>query len=226
MTVIDIVILAFIAFQLVMGYIKGAVKTLFDFLGYLAAAILTYLFYAPVKVLLVNATKLDETIAQFVTERLQALGASSVQATVSTSDLDAMAKLPLPDSVKRAISDFLTTSVSSITQNVTTEVTNFLMTVIAVIGVFIVAIIAIKLIASMLDIIAQLPVISTFNKIGGVIFGALKSYIIISLVFLLLIAFSSTNGNLTWLEMLNDSLVAPFFINYNVFLLAISYIPQ
>ncbi len=224
--IIDIVVLGFMAFQLIMGFIKGAIKSLFDLLGYVIAAVVTYLFYGPVKQLLIDVTQIDESIAQFVKERLQALGSSSVQAAVSTSDLNAMAKLPLPENVKSAIGDFLTDSVSSISQNVITEVTSFLMTLIAVIGIFVVALIAIKLIAGMLDIIAQLPVISTFNKIGGVTIGAVKGYIIVSLLFLIFITFFSTNGNPDLQAALNSSLTAPFFINYNIFLLIVSYIPQ
>ncbi|PIE77314.1 MAG: hypothetical protein CSA13_00065 [Clostridiales bacterium] len=224
--IIDIVILGFMAFHLIIGYIKGAVKSLFDLLGYIFAAIVTYLFYAPVKKVLIDVTPLDESIAQFVTERLQALGASSVQAAVSTADLNAMSKLPLPEDVKVAIERFLTDSVSSVSQNVTTEVTNFLMTLVAVIGIFLITLIAVKLIASMLDIIAQLPVVSTFNKVGGVLFGAIKGYIIVSLLFLIFITFFSTSGDAGLQEALNSSITAPFFINYNLFLLVVSYIPQ
>ncbi len=224
--IIDIIVLAFMGFQLMMGYVKGAIKSLFDLLGYVFAAIIAYIFYIPVKKLLIDVTPIDESIAQFVTARLQSLGASSVQATVSTSDLDAMSKLPLPEHIKSAMERFLTDSMSSVSQNVTTEVTNFLMTIIAVIGIFLVTLIAVKIIASMLDLMAQLPVVSTFNKIGGVLFGAVKGYIVISLLFLIFITFFSTSDNSALQQSMNSSLTAPFFINYNVFLLVVSYIPQ
>ncbi len=226
MTILDIIILVFIALQAVLGYVKGIVKSLFDLVGYLLAVAVTYFFYNPVKALLIEATPLDEQIATFVAERLKALGATSVQATVSTADLNAMAKLPLPENIKKAISDFLTGTVSSVSQNVTTEVTNFLMTIIAVVSVFIVTIIVIKIVVSMLDIIANLPVISTFNKVGGVLFGLVKSYIIISLLFLVFIMFFSTSGNQALNTMIDQSLLSPFFINYNVFFLVFQFIPQ
>ncbi len=226
MTILDIIILVFIAFQVVMGYIKGAIKSLFDLLGYILAAVATYFFYLPVKKLLIEMTQLDETIASFVGERLKALGATSVQATVSTADLNAMTKLPLPENVKTAISNFLTNSVSSASQNVITEVTNFLMTIIAVIAVFVVTLIVVKIVASMLNIIASLPVVSTFNKLGGVVFGLIKSYIIVSLLFLISITFFSTNLTPEAQNMIDKSLLAPFFINYNGFFLIFKYIPQ
>ncbi len=226
MTILDIIILVFIAFQVVVGYIKGAVKSLFDLGGYLLAAVVTYFFYAPVKALLIEATSLDEKIATFVADRLKALGATSVQAAVSTADLNAMTKLPLPENVKKSISDFLTKSVSSASQNVTTEVTSFLMTIIAVVTVFVVTLVVIKIVVSMLDIIASLPVISTFNKIGGVLFGLIKSYIIISLLFLIFIMFFATSGDAAINNMIDQSILAPFFINYNGFFLVFQYIPQ
>ncbi len=226
MTIIDIIILIFIAFQVAMGFIKGAVKSLFDLMGYIFAAVVTYFFYVPVKNLLIEMTPLDETISTFVAERLKALGATSVQATVSTADLNAMTKLPLPEDVKKAISDFLTGSVSSVTQNVTSEVTNFLMTLVAVISVFLVTLIVVKIISSMLNVIANLPVISTFNKLGGVAFGLIKSYIIVSLVFLVFITFLSTNLTPETQNAIDKSLLAPLFINYNAFFLIFKYIPQ
>ncbi len=226
MSILDIIIVIFIALQVFFGYRKGAIKSLFDLLGYIVAAVVTYLFYAPVKQLLIDMTPLDDTIASFVAERLKILGATSVQATVSTADLTAMTKLPLPENVKLAITNFLTNSVSSASQNVITEVTDFLMTIIAVIAVFVVTLIVVKIIASMLNIIAKLPVISTFNKFGGVLFGLIKSYIILSLLFLIFMMFFSTNGNQMLFNMINQSILAPIFINYNGFFLLFQYIPQ
>ncbi len=223
---IDIVILAFIALQIAIGYFKGLVKSLFDFFGYILAAIITYLFHKPVESVLIETTSLDEKISEFVMQRLQALGSSSVQAAVSTADLDAMQKLPLPDSVKGDIVELLTNSVPSVTQNVTSEVTAFLMNIFSVFIVFIVALIAIKIIASMLGFLAELPVIRSFNKLGGVAFGLLKSYVIISLLFLVAIMIYSTHPDPVIQDALNKSYFAPFFINYNVFLMVFKYIPS
>lgn len=226
MNILDIIILAVIGIFVYIGLKKGAVETLFSLASYFVAAVITYLYHGLVKTVLIDMTGIDESVTQFVTECFKALGANTIQATVTSSELDAMQAFPLPEAFRKAVSEFLTSKMADSTQSVVSMISDYIMSVIAMITLFLIVLIALKIIASMLDLVAKLPVIRTFNALGGGIFGALKAYIIISVVFLVAITFFSLHTNPALQEMINSSIGAKFFINYNVFMLWFTLIPQ
>ncbi len=226
MNILDIIIILYILIQVYLGYSRGAIKSLFNLFGYIATAIATFFFYQPFKQLLIDGLGLDKAIGKFVGERLVSLGASSVNASVSQSDLSAMSKLPLPDSIGESIESFLTSSAKGIAENVTTQVTDFILTVIAIVILFLAITAAVKVIGSMLNGIVKLPVLRSFNHGLGIVFGLLKAYIILSIVVLVLISLLSMNHWTTLDHLVHTSWMTNFIIQNNIFLVFFSYLPR
>lgn len=82
--------------------------------------------------------------------------------------------------------------------------------------VFFVAKIILQIIASMLDFVADLPILSPINKIGGAVLGFLEIYFILFIV-LFILALTPLSIAQTWI---NDSTVALFIIEKTPFLSA------
>ncbi len=226
MNVLDIVIIAFVAFTIYRGYKVGAILSLFHLLSYIVALVVTYFYHVAFKLLLINNTPLDDNIANFISERLKQLGANSTTATVSTADLNALQSLPLPDNIKESITEFLTTTTTSATNNVVSAITDVILSAISIIVLFLVVLIIMKLLASLLNVVAKLPVLNTFNHILGIFFGIIKAYLIICITYLISIAFLALNTYPQVEALLNTSYLSNIFINYNLFLMWLQYIPQ
>lgn len=224
MNLLDIIIIGYVLLQLYLGYTRGAVKSLLNLFGYFATAIITYMFYQPFKKILIDSLGLDKAINQFVGERLMALGASSMDASVSQSDLSAMAKLPLPKSISDDIMAFLTSSAKGVTETVTTQVTDFIITVISIVILFLAIMAAVRVIGSMLNGIVKLPVIRSFNHLFGIIFGIVKTYIVLSISMLILVSLLSMNNWDSIQAMVDSSFLTNLIIQNNVFLVFFSYL--
>lgn len=219
MNYLDIAIVIFMLYIVIMGYIHGFVRSLFNLLGYVVAAIATHYYYQVVKKMLVDLTTLDDKLTEFVKNRLQEMGAQSAQSTVTVSDLNAMNQLPLPAEIKEEIQSFLTNTATSVSSNIATVVSDLVMSFIAIVGLFVIILLVVKIVAAIFDVISKLPVLNTFNKAGGVLFGLLKGYIILSLIFVIAISFLSLGAHPQVESLLDTSVIAPVFINYNILLM-------
>ncbi|HLR71094.1 MAG TPA: CvpA family protein [Pseudogracilibacillus sp.] len=74
--------------------------------------------------------------------------------------------------------------------------------------------IILQIIASMLDVVASLPILNSLNKIAGAILGFLEIYLIIFVVLFILAL--TPIGNIQ--EWINDSFIALFIIDYTPYL--------
>jgi uncharacterized membrane protein required for colicin V production len=219
MNYLDIAIGLFMLYAVVMGYIHGVVRSLFNLLGYIVAALITHFYYPIVKKMIVDLTSFDDKMNHFVTDKLQQMGAQSAQATVTVSDLNAMNQLPLPNKIKESIQTSLTSSANAVTENIASVVTDVIISFLAIVGLFLIVLLIFKITSAIFDLIAKLPVLKTFNKLGGVLFGFVKGYIVISVLFVVMISVLSLGTHPIVESLMKDSYAATFFIENNILLM-------
>ena len=75
--------------------------------------------------------------------------------------------------------------------------------------------ILIKIATYILDAVAKLPVLNTFNKIGGIITGAVNAYIFMTILSCILMLLLSTSLGGTIQEQLESSKITAWFYNNN-----------
>jgi hypothetical protein len=86
------------------------------------------------------------------------------------------------------------------------------------IALYLISRIAINILATVIDIIAKLPILKQFNSIGGIIYGALKGLLIIygALAIIFFVASVSNIGFLT--NIIDASIITKFFYDNNIIL--------
>ncbi|MCK9479366.1 MAG: CvpA family protein [Firmicutes bacterium] len=163
----DLVLFLIIGAMALWGMKSGLIKTIFHF-GYyiIASAVAMYLY--PILSNYLLGSKISEFIHQKVI---------LPKIAVNTADM------AMPVFMSRIIKSGIENTTESIAATLTAMVLN----IICFVGIFLIVKIGLRLTANLLNSIAKLPVLSAFNKFGGLIAGAANG-ILISYVALAVIA--------------------------------------
>lgn len=224
MNLLDWVMIIFIIYTSIRGYMQGLAQSLFSLMGYLFAAAITKFYYPAVKAMLINLTTLDEWLAKKVIIKLTGLGAQPNMAAISHSDLNAVNQLSYPKAMKDQLITSLTDSANQAAMSLVDRLTDLMMTFFSIVFLFVLILLAVKIFSALADVVTKLPVIKSFNKLGGTFFGFAIGYVILSLFVLMGMPILST-FNLTTLQNLYDgSLGVYYLVNYNLLLAIIGQV--
>ncbi len=212
--VVDVILIAIFLLAALVGYMRGLIKMLADFLGTFVAGVLAYSFLGPFKSLLIKFTDIDEFVHEKVVEKLQEFGANAVNGGVSGSDLAAVEQMQLPNSVRDKLTEFLSDTTTGMAQNVSDKITDLIISVFSMAILFIILLLLIKVIVAALDLVSKLPVLNSLNRFGGVAFSLLSVYLIMTVVFMLFGTFNSIDA-VSNNHFIEESVVAGFLIEYN-----------
>lgn len=223
MNILDLIVLIIFSMTIYFGYSKGIVMTVFNLLGVVLSVFMTYFYHPVVKNMLAQMTGLDEKLLSYVLTRLKMLGAQATQASVSISDLSALEKLPLPGVIKEQITNHLISAATSQATTVATVVTDLVMSFMAMVLLFLMILVALKTVASVLNMTTKLPVIRTFNNLGGATFGLIIGYAMSSVLFVGLMSILTIKQFDFLQGQLEASLIADFLVNHNVLLVWLQF---
>ncbi len=226
--VLDLILLIILVLNVFLGYKRGLVKMLSQFIGKFVALILATSFYKPFKTLLINLTGIDEFVYEKVKQSLSSLGQHVTQNAISgnlqATEANAISQMQIPDTIKSKITEYLTASSDKVAKSASLSLSDFIMTLISVFLLFLIIIIIIAIISHALDLVAKLPVLNSFNKLGGVILSLLTSYIMLTIAFLLLTSFISMDTSSSLGLMIQESTLAKAMIQYNPILIILANI--
>lgn len=215
--VIDGIIILIFALFVFWGYKRGLIGVAFKILSFLAALVIAFVLYKPVAGFIIDNTTFDEQIENAIIdsakkeENLQE-GESTVNQEESTTS--------------KVITDYINEQVENISQQAKEDIANSVARDIAVnvingislISLFIVAKIVLLFAKALSDLIAKLPLIKQFNKIGGTLYGILEGLLIIYLV-LSIISFIAPMIETSGIpQAINQSIVGSYLYNNNLLL--------
>ena len=165
--ILDILILAVLALSILLGLKKGFVKTVIGFFGGIAALALAYIFCGRLALYL-SGTSWGESISAAVGK-----GLSGLDITQLLSDI------PLLGGLGENLRD-------AAAQGLAPVIANALLTVISFALIYAIAIILFKIVEIIISIFTNLPVIKSFDRLLGIVAGALRgllwAYLIIMIV--------------------------------------------
>lgn len=207
--IIDLVIVAFIVTCIMVGYIKGLTGSLIKILSFILSLIIAFVLFAPVSSFIINETQIDENIEK------------SVREMIVGKDLEKDDKQNMPT----AITEYINKEVEKAANNAKEEIADNTANKVALtivkagtwIGLFIVARVALICLRFITALIAKLPVIKQFDKLGGILYGLIEG-LIITYAVLAIISFITpmTNGDFT--QNIKKSYVGGQMYNNNLLL--------
>lgn len=154
--IIDIILIAIISLSAFLGYKKGLVKLGTKLFAGIIAIIVTIVVYKPVSGMIINNTQIDEKLENAI-----------IQNTTSFIDENSQVQNEVTNQVKN---EMLPAEAESIAKGVVYAVTAVVL--------FIVVKIILGIIISLLDFVANLPILKQFNEVGGIAYGIIRGIII------------------------------------------------
>lgn len=205
--IVDLVILAIFIICIIIGYVRGLTGSLIKILSFVLSIVIAFILFIPISNLIIENTQIDENLEQSIREMIIGNGQNEEEnMPQAITDYIGQKVEGAADDAKEAIADSTANEVAITIVKAGTWIV-----------LFIVARILLIFLRFITSLIAKLPVIKQFDKLGGIIYGILEGLIIIY-VLLAIISFVSPmlNGNLA--SAIDESYVGSMMYNNNLLL--------
>ena len=178
--IIDFILIGIIVAVCINSYIKGLVISIFNLVSSLVAILLSYLFY-PVVAGFLKGTAILGWIQAPIQASLLESGATLTN--VSVESLLAQLKLPA------AISDSVISTVGNVSgqlpelaERISAAVAGFILEVICIVLLFVIVKIGLLFAKGLLKTITKLPLLHQVDKFGGLAFGVIEAFLLLTIV--------------------------------------------
>ena len=223
MNALDISMLIILGIFAVMGYRRGLVHTVYRFVSFFAALFLA-VFLHP----LVSQFLRDSFVYEGIRGRIaQSAGVEAAFREYAPTpgigeairDRNAINALPMPQPLRDLMYNNNTPAVRDVLQVGTLEdfvagfLANIFINIISLLIVFIAVYFLLKFIGNALHIVDWLPVVSSLNRLGGFVTGALIGAGVVWLGLTVVTVFFSTGGNEVMTELIQGSSVTGWLVD-------------
>lgn len=198
---VDLIIVAIILLFTFLGYKRGLIKVAIKLCTFFIAIILAFVLYKPVANLVISKTNIDENIEQSITNKILPEG-GTVEDEVDSS-------LSLPNIIKQ--------NSQNTVQSVAKAFATTLIEISCLLLIFVISKIVLKFVTLLADLIAKLPILKQFNKLGGTIYGILEGLFIVFAAFAI-ISLVSPMIDSSALEAIDNSVLGSICYNNNILL--------
>ena len=206
--VLDIIIAVVILANIYICYQKGIVKLAVGLIAVLVSIVLAIVLYKPVSALIINNTQIDDNIEKAIIENFTV----NQEKSVETEDNGIMKYM------ESYVDDAVNKTKNQIVIEAAGVISTKLINVGVMIGIFILARVILVVITLMADIITELPILKQFDAIGGILYGVIKSLLIIYAVLAILFFIVYTTGNTAISEAIANSYITKLFYGHNLLL--------
>lgn len=173
--IIDIILIAIVLLSAFLGYKKGLVKLGAKLFAGIIAIIVTIVIYKPVSVMIINNTSIDEKIRDTIIENTT----NAIDENVQTQN----------NVTNQLENNIIPEQAENIAKNTVYAVTAVVL--------FIAVRIILSIVISLMDFVANLPLLKQFNEIGGIIYGIVRGALIVCVCILLMGVYTKINPEST-----------------------------
>ena len=198
---VDLIVLAIVLLFVFLGYKRGLVKVAFKLCTFFIAIILAFMLYKPVAKIVIENTNIDETIETKITDKILPEGKTE------TDEVDLSESLPT----------IILKNSENTVQSIAKSCSNTLIETACLVLIFIIAKIVLKFVTALADLIAKLPILKQFNKLGGTIYGIIEGLFIVFVGFAV-ISLIAPMLDASVLVAINSSTLGSICYNNNILL--------
>lgn len=197
---VDLILIAIISLSAYSGYRKGLVNVAFGLLSFIVALVISIALYKPVANFIINNTSIDDVIQETIVDKLFASNIT-------------------PEEIKNTFSNF-SANIINITNSskllVADSITRTIINICSMIVVFIITKIALLIFKSIGELIASLPLLRHLNSAGGILYGLLKGFIIIYVLFAIISIISPFININILITLIKQSIIGNIMFNNNI----------
>ena len=224
---VDIIILIGMLVFALVGYKKGLIKEIITLASSIMALVLAFIVYPVVNAIL-KVTALYTAIYSGVSEKIEAINFGKGLQSQGKAIIENITWLPdvlteqIVSNNNTAMYELL--GVRTIQEYISTYITNMIIGMIAIVVTwFLLKVVLVWVLKVIGSIIECLPVISSFNHLGGLVVGVLKGALTLSII-MLLIPVLITIPSLSHIgEIYDVSIFAQWFYEHNLVIWLYNY---
>lgn len=228
MNILEIVVAVIIVVCALKGLKDGLILSVCSFVTLFLAIAITQIATPGVS----SALRTNEDIVSFLTQQVDNVLFDSDEREVISgdNDMNTIEGLNIPKVMKEELitnnvqKTYKALGVTSLSEYISLYVAYSIINCIAYIVVFLAAIAVLKIIIHALNVVSKLPVIHTLNKLGGLAIGGIEGVLIIWIVFVGIMLFSSTDFGTVLYDQINKSSWLSYLFDNNLILNAILYV--
>lgn len=169
--ILDVILVAIILLSAFLGYKKGLVKLGAKLFAGIIAIILTIIIYKPVSEMIIKNTSIDEKVRDTIIQNATNIMEENKQ---------------LPDAITNQVqNNILPEQAENIAKNLVYAVTAVVL--------FLAVKIILSIVISLMDFVANLPLLKQFNEIGGIVYGLVRGVLIVCICVILMGVYSKIN---------------------------------
>lgn len=217
MNIIDIIVFLIVVWQLVSGYRKGLILTAFGFVGNFVAFLLVYMYQDLFKGFLISISNLDKFIYNLLFDKVQAFTVKTING-FGDSNKDSLLNFPLPREMKDNIMEAFQTGVTNAAHEITTLITDMALSILSAVLLYFIISLAIKWLARVLNLVSKLPIINSFNKLGGVLISLGILYFLFIIISSVVLLMTTLIHNEAFLQMVASSKFMQFMSENKAFI--------
>ncbi|MCL2197856.1 MAG: CvpA family protein [Defluviitaleaceae bacterium] len=211
MNYLDIGVLVLVALCALAGYRRGLIRTVYGLVSFFLAIALANMLF-PYAAAFLRETVIFDVLQESIKTGLNLEGFVTQYAAGRQADI--IESLPIPAAFRGLLHAQFEADMHGVLQFDTIEdyvsafFANIAVNGIAIVLVFILSLLILSVFGAVLDIVGRLPVINTFNRLGGFVFGILMGAGISWLVIVVLSMFFATSTNAEIYDLMINSVFA------------------
>ena len=209
---VDLVIISMIVSTAYWGYRKGLVNVLFKILVFILSLIIVLLLYKPVAKSIIDHTELDEMLAGAIARNLEGTDISEgklldpSESNFSTAVVELINSF-VKEALKKAEIDAM--------EYVSYHLAVFMIRIGTVLVLLIISRFFLLFVRFAAELIGSIPIIRTFNKSGGLVYGLVKGFLLVYLILAIFSVISPIVSNWGIISSIQDSAIGSRMFNNN-----------
>ncbi|SCY62522.1 CvpA family protein [Alkaliphilus peptidifermentans] len=195
MSYFDIIIITILLLNIGWGYKKGLIKTLLSFTSYLAAIILSRMYYKTLAEWIQANTTIFSRIESIIFNNYEAMSGNwnspadeGIASSIKTLDI---IKAQLIN--ENSIESYAYQAMETVKTEIVTTIASFFINVLSLVIIFVVVRFVILLIGSLLNVAFDFPLLKPINGLGGMLVGLIRGVLIVLIIILILIPWAIKN---------------------------------
>lgn len=208
---IDIGIIMTIILSTLLGYKKGLIGVAFKIISFLLSIVLAFVLCKPVSNYIINNTSIDNSIQKPIENTL--MSNEIEEESIEEQTMPEVITEYIQEEMIKATENAKNQIATVVAQNVTFAIIN----AISFIIIFITSKIILLVLKLFSEQLTNMPIIKQFNKLGGTIYGVIRGFFILYLLFGIVSLILPIFNNIP-LNAITNSYLGNIFYNNNLLL--------
>ena len=212
--IVDIIIILVFVISILIAYKRGIAAVFYSLASWFLIALFVFVFYKPITNIIIDKTEFDEFISEKIEDNLE----DSFEEENFIEEENSSISNSFISIINEYVLEAEEVEAENTAEYVANEISYMVISAIVMIVLFVIAKIIMLLIQYVLEFIVSLPIIRTFNKVAGIIYGVFRAFLLIYIILAILSSISPLLANTEIISFIKSSNIGSIFYNDNIIL--------